>query len=54
MPVYASVDASMNNEAKIFDVEFKETSINICPAILNAIFALLNSIGSIMTVNKFL
>ena len=53
MPVYLSVDGTISDKSKKINVELKETSINFCPAILNAIFGMLNSVGTIIEVNFY-
>jgi hypothetical protein len=49
-PVYVSIDGSIIDDDKNFNVELKETNINFCPTIINAIIALSNSAGTIIKV----
>ena len=50
-PVYISVDGSIKDNNRKIDAELRETNINFCPTILNAIIALSNSAGTIIKVN---
>jgi hypothetical protein len=49
-PVYISIDGSIIDDNKEFYVELKETNINFCPTIINAIIELSNSAGTIIKV----
>ena len=50
MPAYLSVDGVIKQDSKQINVELKETNINFCPAIITAITAMSNSVGSITKV----
>jgi len=47
-----SASGAISTFNKQIDVSFGETNLNMCPAILNAIFGLVNSVGSIGEVSS--